>query len=63
MLDRDSPLPLSRQLAALIRRQIKSGELPPGSRLPSIHALAAEHDIATATMVKALRQLKAEGLI
>jgi GntR family transcriptional regulator len=63
MLDRDSVQPLSRQLASLIRKQIESGELPPGSRLPSINALAAEHDIATATVVKALRQLKTEGLL
>lgn len=37
--------------------------MPPGSRLPSINALAAEHDIATATVVKALRFLKEEGLV
>ena len=63
VLDRNAPQPLSRQLAALIRSQIEAGELPPGSRLPSIGSLAAEHDIATATVVKALRILKAEGLV
>jgi DNA-binding GntR family transcriptional regulator len=63
MLRRDAPQPLSRQLAALIRDQIRAGELPPSSRLPSINALAAEHDIATATVVKALRILKDEGLV
>jgi DNA-binding GntR family transcriptional regulator len=63
MLRRDAPQPLSRQLAALIRDQIRAGELPPGSRLPSINALAAEHDIATATVVKALKILKDEGLV
>jgi GntR family transcriptional regulator len=63
MLNRDAPQPLSRQLADHIRDQIASGELPPGSRLPSITALAAEHDIATATVVKALRILKNEGLV
>jgi DNA-binding GntR family transcriptional regulator len=63
MLRRDSPQPLSRQLAALIRERIRTGELAPGSRLPSINVLAAEHDIATATVTKALRILKDEGLI
>jgi DNA-binding GntR family transcriptional regulator len=63
MLDRDDPLPLSRQLAALIRGEIESGKRPPRSRLPSINALAAEHDIATATVVKALRILKEDGLV
>jgi len=63
VLDPNAPLPLSRQLASLIRRQIESGELAPGSRLPSINRLAAEHDIATATVVKAIRILKSEGLV
>ncbi len=63
MLDRDAPLPLSRQLAALLRAEIESGARPAGSRLPSIGALAAEHDVATATVVKAYRILKAEGLV
>jgi GntR family transcriptional regulator len=63
MLRRDAPQPLSRQLAGLIRERIRSGELTPGSRLPSITALAAEYDIATATVVKALRILKDEGLV
>ncbi len=63
MLDRDAPQPLSRQLAALIMRRIESGELPPGTRLPSINKLAAEHDITTATVVKAIRILKSEGLV
>jgi GntR family transcriptional regulator len=63
MLNRDAPLPLSRQLAALIRDDITSGKRPAGSRLPSIGKLAEEHEIATATVVKALRILKDEGLI
>jgi DNA-binding GntR family transcriptional regulator len=63
MLDRDAMQPLSRQLAALLREEIRSGARAPGSRLPSIGDLAAEHDIATATVVKAFRTLRAEGLI
>lgn len=62
-LQRDAPLPLSQQLAALIRGEIESGQRPPGSRLPTIIALAAEHEVATATVVKALRILKREGLV
>jgi GntR family transcriptional regulator len=63
MLDRDSPQPLSRQLATLIGDQIRSGERAPRSRLPSITQLASEHEVATATVVKALRILKDEGLV
>ena len=63
MLQRDSPRPLSRQLADLLKREIASGERAPGSRLPSINELAAEHDVATATVVKAYRILRTEGVI
>ena len=62
-LQRDAPLPLSQQLAALLRAEIESGARPPGSRLPTIMALATEHEIATATVVKAMRILKREGLV
>ena len=62
-LQRDAPLPLSQQLAALLRAEIESGQRPPGSRLPTIMDMAAEHQIATATVVKALRTLKREGLV
>jgi GntR family transcriptional regulator len=62
-LQRDAPLPLSQQLAALLRTEIESGQRPPGSRLPTIMALATEHQIATATVVKAMRILKREGLV
>ena len=59
----DAPQPLSRQLAALLRSEIESGQRPPGSRLPSINQLAQDHNIATATVVKALGILKREGLV
>jgi GntR family transcriptional regulator len=62
-LQRDAPLPLSQQLAALLRAEIESGQRPPGSRLPTIMALATEYQIATATVVKAIRILKREGLV
>jgi DNA-binding GntR family transcriptional regulator len=62
-LQRDAPLPLSQQLAAVLRAEIQSGARSPGSRLPTIMQLAAEHQIATATVVKALAILKREGLV
>lgn len=62
-LQRDAPLPLSQQLAALLRAEIESGQRPPGSRLPTIMALATDYQIATATVVKAIRILKREGLV
>ncbi len=62
-LQPDAPLPLSQQLAALLRAEIVSGKRAPGSRLPTIMQLAEEHHIATATVVKALRILKQEGFV
>jgi DNA-binding GntR family transcriptional regulator len=62
-LSHDAPEPPYRQLAALLRAEIESGQRPPRSRLPSINQLASDHGIATATVVKALRVLKDEGLI
>ena len=62
-MQRGVPEPVSRQLAAILRAQIESGELPPGSPLPSIVKLAETYGIATATVSKAIRILKAEGLV
>jgi DNA-binding GntR family transcriptional regulator len=59
----DTDVPPSQQLAAILREQIRSGKLPRGSRLPSIVRLADEHDISTSTVQKAMRILRAEGLI
>jgi DNA-binding GntR family transcriptional regulator len=62
-IEPDAPEPIWAQLAALLRDEIASGRLPKRSRLPSINELAAQHGIATATVVKALRALRDEGLI
>jgi DNA-binding GntR family transcriptional regulator len=51
------------RLAALIRDQIASGTLAPGSRLPSIAVLRREHGHSRQTVGKAMRILEDEGLI
>jgi len=56
-------MPLSQQLASLLREEIESGQRPPGSRIPPIVQLAERYEIATATVVKALSILKREGLV
>jgi DNA-binding GntR family transcriptional regulator len=50
------------QLAGLLREKIASGEYAPGSRIPSITALAAEHGLSVITCRAAVGVLKAEGL-
>lgn len=56
-------MPPYRQLAGILRDKISSGELAPGSRLPSILELGDQYQVATPTVRKALALLKDEGLI
>ncbi len=56
-------MPPSQQLAAILRRQIETGELPRGAKLPSIMELANTYEIAPVTVRKGLDILKREGLI
>lgn len=62
-LDRASPVPLSRQLAAALRRSIAEGGVGAGARLPSTRALAAELALARSTVVGVFEQLVAEGYL
>jgi DNA-binding GntR family transcriptional regulator len=60
-IDHDSPTPLYRQLAALLRAQIDNGTLT--GRVPSVKTLSQEHGVSHITTEKALAVLKDEGLI
>lgn len=51
------------KLADTIREQIKSGELRPGDKLPSISQLREEYGISYGSVRGAMLVLKAEGLI
>ncbi len=51
------------QIAAHYAELITSGQLTPGSLLPSIKNLAQEWNVSTATAEKALRKLRTEGLV
>lgn len=62
-LDRTLPVPLSVQLKGLIEYGITCGELPPGTRLPSVRELAEAGGIAPMTAVAVYRELQASGLI
>ncbi len=54
---------LYRRVAALLRSEIGTGRLAPGTRLPSIAELAERCGVAAATVREALSLLKAEGLV
>ena len=62
-LDRDNALDLHEQAAAEIRRAIAEGEAKPGERLPPAKDLAAVLGVNTNTVLRALRQLREEGLL
>jgi DNA-binding GntR family transcriptional regulator len=63
VITRGTPVPPYRQLAAILRAQIESGELAPGQQLPSVVALAGTYEIAVPTVRKAISLLKTEGLV
>jgi GntR family transcriptional regulator len=62
-LDRANPLDLHEQVAAEIRRAIADGEAKAGERLPPAKDLAAILQVNTNTVLRALRQLRDEGLL
>jgi GntR family transcriptional regulator len=62
-LDRDGEIPISRQLAGILRAAIEAGEIPPGRPVPSKRYLTGEYGIAGSTVDKAMQILKDAGLI
>ena len=62
-LDRHDPLDLHEQVVGEIRRAIADGEAAPGERLPPAKDLAAILGVNTNTVLRALRQLRDEGLL
>ena len=62
-LDRDNPFDLHEQVASEIRRAIADGEAKPGERLPPAKDLAHVLGVNTNTVLRALRQLRNEGLL
>ena len=60
-LDFHSDVPIYQQIRNQVVAAIASGELKPGERLPTVHALAEEAGINMMTASKAYQLLKAEG--
>src|SRR6476659_9063511 len=51
------------QLREQIRRQVASGELRAGTRLPTVRALATDLGLAANTVARAYRELEGLGMI
>ena len=55
--------PIFRQIVDGLKMKIATGELPPGTRLPSVRGLAQQLMINFNTVAKAYGELTTEGLI
>src|SRR3954454_17667615 len=62
-LDPDAAEPPYEQLRRQLASRAASGDLPPGTRLPTVRALAAELHLAVNTVAKAYRALETDGVI
>ncbi len=62
-IDPSEPVPLFEQAAAEIRRAIADGEAGPGERLPLAKDMAKVLGVNTSTVLRALHQLRDEGLL
>jgi GntR family transcriptional regulator len=62
-VDFDDRTPLHEQVAAEVRRAVAEGEVGPGERLPPARDLAAVMGVNANTVLRALRQLRDEGLL
>ncbi len=62
-VNRAEPTLLHEQVAGELRRAIAEGEAKAGERLPPARDMAAVLDVNTNTVLRALRQLRDEGLL
>ncbi len=62
-LDRHSPIPLYQQLSDLLAAQIRTGDLKPGSHLPSENELINSYGVSRFVVRQTLNSLVRQGLI
>ena len=63
VLHPQSGTPIYRQIVEQVRRLAASGQLPPGSELPSVRDVAMNYAVNSNTVSKAYSLLEAEGLL
>jgi len=61
VVDDQSPEPLYRQVASILRERIASGDIT--SRLPSLKTITQEYGVSHVTAEKAVALLREEGLV
>lgn len=62
-LDPSAPEPLYEQLRAQIATRAASGELPAGTRLPTVRQLAVDLGIGVRTVQRVYTELEADGVV
>jgi DNA-binding transcriptional regulator YhcF (GntR family) len=62
-LDTSAPEPPYEQIRAQVAEQVASGELRPGTRLPTVRALAETLGVAANTVARAYRELEHAGVV
>jgi GntR family transcriptional regulator len=62
-LSMEDPQPMYRQIESQLRDFILAGQLKPGTKLPTIRALAGDLSCSVITTQRAYRDLEDEGLI
>lgn len=62
-IDPSSPLPPFEQVRAHFAEAARTGELPIGTRLPTVRRLAEELGLAPNTVAKAYRELERVGIL
>ena len=62
-LDPGAPEPPYEQLRQQIAARVASGALPPGTRLPTVRALATDLHLAVNTVAKTYRALETDGVV
>lgn len=58
MIDPDGPVPVYRQLAAILRAQINDGTIPPDRPIPSKRSLIEQYGIGARTVDRAIDLLR-----
>ena len=62
-IDKSLPVPVGTQLHGLLAYMLSFGDIPDGTKLPSVRALAADIGIAPMTVAQVYKQLRDEGLV
>lgn len=62
-LDPHSPTPPFEQLRVQLASRVASGDLPAGTKLPTVRGLAEQVGVAPGTVARAYKELEADGVV